>query len=67
MDSPGVDAVLVSCTGFRGLEAAETLAAANYPQPVISSNQAPFWKLAQLSGTANQLSFRYPDAVHRDC
>lgn len=49
VDSAEADGVFVSCTGFRGLEAA-ALAATAIGKPVLSSNQATLWALLGLAG-----------------
>jgi len=47
--SPAIDAVFISCTALRGLEATALLEG-TCSVPVISSNYATFWELVQAAG-----------------
>ncbi len=51
MDLSGADAIFLSCTTSRALDAITTLEAAT-GLPVITSNQASFWHALQLAGQA---------------
>ena len=54
LDRPEADAIFLSCTGTRSLEAVPAIeAAAN--KPVITSNQAMFWSCLRRAGIADQL------------
>ena len=48
---PEVQAVLISCTSFRGAEAAELVRQAQ-DRPVVSSNEATLWAAMRLVGAA---------------
>ena len=48
-DKPQADGAFISCTGFRGLEAAELLAD-RFDKPVISSNQATLHAVLGMVG-----------------
>lgn len=54
VDSEEVDAVVVSCTAFRGVEAAALIGGA-LGKPVLTSNQVTYWKLLEMvAGTASR-------------
>lgn len=48
-DEPEADGIFISCTGFRGLEAADLLAR-DVEKPVVSSNQATLFALLRVIG-----------------
>ena len=48
IDSPRVDAVFISCTAFRGVEALMLLGD-TLGKPILSSNQVTYWKLARMT------------------
>lgn len=49
VDSDRVDAIVISCTAFAGVDAAR-LVRRELGKPVVAANQATFWKLGQLAG-----------------
>ena len=51
---PEADAVIISCTNFRSLEAIEPLEK-ELRKPVVSSNTASMWKLLQLAGVKDKI------------
>ena len=54
LDRPEADAIFLSCTGTRSLEAVSAIeAAAN--KPVITSNQAMFWSCLRRAGIEDEL------------
>ncbi len=54
VDTDRADAVVVSCTALRGVEAAR-LVASRLGKPVLTSNQATYWKLLELATGARTL------------
>lgn len=48
LDAPDVDGAFISCTNFRGIEAARVLDA-DFGKPVVSSNGATLWQLLTLA------------------
>lgn len=52
VEDPGTaDGIFISCTAFRGLEAADLLRE-RFGLPVVSSNEATFWEALRLVGAA---------------
>lgn len=49
IDCPEAEAIFISCTDFRAVEAIEWIEK-DFGKPVISSNQATMWKMLQLCG-----------------
>jgi len=53
-DRPEADGVFISCTGFRGLEAAEIVEQA-LGKPVVTSNQATIWEMLAIVGIGDPI------------
>jgi len=54
IDSDCVEAIVISCTAFAGLDAAR-LVRGELGKPVVAANQATFWKLGRLAGLPDVL------------
>jgi maleate cis-trans isomerase len=54
-DVSGADGVFISCTDYRTIEILDCLER-DLGKPVVSSNQATFWKLLQLSGVKERMT-----------
>jgi maleate isomerase len=53
VDSARVDAILISCTAFGGVDAVR-LVGDELGKPVMAANQVTFWKLARLAGVPSR-------------
>ena len=54
IDTPKAEGIFISCTNLRTIEIIETLEQ-DVKKPVISSNQATFWKLMRLAGVGSPI------------
>lgn len=54
IDRPDADAIFLSCSGIRALEAVEDIEQAT-GKPVITSNQAQFWSCLRRAGVNDEL------------
>ena len=54
IDHPEADAIFLSCSGIRALEAVEEIERTT-GKPVVTSNQAAFWSCLRRAGIEDQL------------